>query len=142
IEDAVAVMRKFIEPEKEVTVAFLPFSHIIGKIESLASYAIGWRECYAENFDTLMTNIGECRPTAMFAVPRIFEKAYNRITAMVDAGPPAKRKLFYWAREVGKSYYAAKAKGGSPSLKLTAQFRLADALVFRKIQQRFGGRLK
>jgi long-chain acyl-CoA synthetase len=142
IEDAIHVVQKFVEPEKEVTVAFLPLSHIIGKIESMASYSIGWRECYAENFDTLMTNIGEVRPTVLFSVPRIFEKAYNRITAMVDAGSPAKRKLFYWGRDAGKKYFAARRRGETPSLKEAVEYHTANALVFKKIQNRFGGRLK
>jgi hypothetical protein len=54
-----------------------------------------------------MVNIGEVQPTILFSVPRIFEKAYNRILEAVDSGPPAKKRLFYWAFQAGSRYYEA-----------------------------------
>ncbi len=142
IEDTVKAFSKYIRPDEEITVAFLPFSHILGKVESMANYAMGYRECYAESIEKLVENIAEIRPTAMFAVPRIFEKAYARIKTTVDQSPPAKKKLFDWAYETGKRYHDALARGKRPSLKTSLEYATAQKVVFKKIKDRFGGRMK
>jgi long-chain acyl-CoA synthetase len=142
LEDAVAVIQRYIKPEGEVVISFLPFSHILGKVESLAIYSFGWRQAFAENLDKLMSNIADVKPTLMFAVPRIFEKAYNRINGMVDSGPEVKRKMFAWAFQVGRQYYKSVWAHKKPSFSDTAEYAAAKALVFNKISQRFGGRLR
>jgi long-chain acyl-CoA synthetase len=142
LDDAVKELHSYVHPEQEVFVAFLPFSHVIGKLESMAAYTFGYQECYAESIDKLMQNIGEIRPTLLFAVPRIFEKAYARVNAMLESGSVVKKKLFHWALGVGREYYSAVWKGERPSLAVTAQYQLAHRLVFSKVAQRFGGRLR
>jgi long-chain acyl-CoA synthetase len=142
LEDAVAVIHPFIKPEHEVLLSFLPFSHILGKVESMMLHTFGWRQAYAENLDKLMANIGEVRPTLMCSVPRIFEKAYNRINTMVDSGPESKRKLFHWALQVGRRYYQAIWDRRAPTFTEKAEYAAAKALVLNKVAQRFGGRLQ
>jgi long-chain acyl-CoA synthetase len=142
IEDAVGSVKNWVESEKEVILSFLPFSHILGKVESLCIHTFGWKQGIAENLDKLMGNIAEIRPTVIFCVPRIFEKAYNRIHAMVDTGPETKRKLFYWALEVGRRYYQAIWDKRRPTFIEKAEYATAKALVLNKIAARFGGRLK
>lgn len=142
LEDAVAVIHPFIKPESEVLLSFLPFSHILGKVESMMLHTFGWRQAYSENLDKLMANIAEVRPTIMCSVPRIFEKAYNRINAMVDAGTDSKRKLFQWAMQVGRRYYQAIWDHRTPTFTEKAEYAAAKALVLNKVAQRFGGRLQ
>jgi len=142
IEDAVELVRNQVRPDQETILSFLPFSHILGKVESMTIHSFGWRQAYAENLDKLMLNIAEIRPTVIFSVPRIFEKAYTRIHGMVDSGPEAKRKLFNWAFVVGRRYYQAIWNGRKPSLMDTCEYATARAIVFNKISQRFGGRLR
>ncbi|MGZ3707495.1 MAG: AMP-dependent synthetase/ligase [Bdellovibrionota bacterium] len=142
LEDCVAVLGKHIRPEHEVTVSFLPFSHILAKVESLANHTFGWRQAYAENLDKLMVNIGEVRPTLIFSVPRIFEKAYGRIHAMLDSGSPVKKKLFAWALEAGRRYYTPIWAGKNPGPREIMEYSVARTLVFNKVAQRFGGRLR
>jgi long-chain acyl-CoA synthetase len=142
LEDCMRVLARNVEPEREILVAFLPFSHIIGKVESMGTYAFGWRECYAENLDKLMTNLGEVRPTLVFSVPRIFEKAHGRIQAMVETGPAAKRRLFQKAFEAGRRFYEARWRRQKPSVAAAAQYAFFRNLVFRKVSNRFGGRLR
>jgi long-chain acyl-CoA synthetase len=89
-----------------------------------------------------MTNIAEARPTILFAVPRIFEKAHARIEAMVEQGPALKRDLFRWAMGAGKRTMRALWDKRTPSPVDQIQFRVAQKLVFGKIAQRFGGRLQ
>lgn len=142
LEDCVTAFGRWIRPEAETTLSFLPFSHILGKAESMAIYAFGWCQAYAENLDKLMANIAEIRPTILFAVPRIFEKGYNRIHAMADAGPESKRKLFKWAFQAGRQYYKSVWAHRKPSYADAAEYSLAKALVLRKVAARFGGRLR
>lgn len=142
LEDCVTRIAGNIAPEAEVTVSFLPYSHILGKIESLAGYTFGWRCCYAESIDKIVDNLAELKPTIMFAVPRIFEKAYTRIHASVDSGTGIKKRIFAWALLVGRKNWNALWIGKSPGPKLVLEYEAARRLVFNKVLQRFGGRLR
>ncbi len=142
LEDCVSVWTKHVRSEGETLVAFLPFSHILGKVESMATYTFGWKECFAENMDTLMTSLREIRPTLIFSVPRIFEKTFNRIEHSIQKGSDARRRLYGWAMDSGRRYYTARWNKEQPGAALAARYRLAQNLVFRPITQRFGGRLK
>ncbi len=148
LEDCVKLLGTLIRPEKEVLVTFLPFSHIIGKLESIATYVFGWQECYAVNFDTLSHNLTEIKPTLIFAVPRVFEKAFNRVHTTTHSGPEWKADLFEKALRVGKKYVEENQKakaGGEPrklSLKTRIEYALFDKLVFSRIRDRFGGNLR
>lgn len=142
LEDAVAVIHPYIKPEHEVLLSFLPFSHILGKVESMMLHTFGWRQAFAENLDKLMVNIAEIRPTVMCSVPRIFEKAFNRINSVVDSGPESKRKLFAWAMQAGRRYYQAVWDHRAPTFTEKAEYAAAKALVLNKVAQRFGGRLQ
>jgi long-chain acyl-CoA synthetase len=142
LEDCVATIGLHLDSEKEVVVSFLPISHIFGKVEAMAVYTFGWKQAFAENIDKLMTNIGEVSPTLLFSVPRIFEKAYAKLQATVDNGPALKKKLFYLGLEAGRNYYGALWKKKNPSWKDTIEYQMAKKVVFKKVQERFGGRLK
>ena len=128
--------------EDEVLLSFLPMSHIFGKFESMTPYYFGWTSAFAESIESLVSNLGEIHPTAWIAVPRIFEKVYSKIMSQVETSSNIKRSLFYWALDVGKMVLAAKAKGERPPLLAMAQYELAKKLVFSKISDRFGGRMK
>lgn len=128
--------------EDECLLSFLPMSHIFGKWESLTPYFLGWTSSYAESIDSLVANLSEVRPTVWVAVPRIFEKVYSKIMTQVEDSPPAKKKIFQWALGVGKKVIEAQSKGKSPSVTVMMQQKLAEKLVFSKISQRFGGRLR
>ncbi len=127
---------------KEELLTFLPMSHIFGKWESLTPYYFGWCCNFAESLDTLVANLAEVRPTIWVAVPRIFEKVYVKIQTQVEQGSAAKRALFNWAVDVGKQVVTLEAKGKKPGISLMLQYETAKRLVFTKIAQRFGGRLK
>ena len=142
LEDCVEVLGECSEFSRDVILSFLPFSHIFGKVESMAIYTFGWRQVFAEDLDKLMSNFAEIRPTIFFSVPRIFEKAYIRIQTSLERLPLAKRKLFEKAIAVGKSYYSEVWNKKTPSLTERLEFELAKTLVFRKLSKRFGGRVK
>ncbi|MGE0616397.1 MAG: long-chain fatty acid--CoA ligase [Bacteriovoracia bacterium] len=140
VEDVAAGIANYITPEKEVILSFLPFSHILGKVESMMTYSLGWTQCFAESMDKIPANMVEIQPTLMIAVPRIFEKAYTKILSMIDENGGIKKKLFYWALRVGEE--CVFPKHGAPSALTRAQYRLANQLVFSKIRARVGGQLR
>ena len=78
----------------------------------------------------------------MGAAPRIFEKAYGRIVGMTEAEGGAKLKIFKWAEGVGLEHSRAVRAGKSVSPVLKAKFAVADKLVFSKVRERFGGRVR
>ena len=78
----------------------------------------------------------------MGAAPRIFEKAYGRITTMMSGEGGAKAKLFDWAIGVGRQAAVLRADGAKPSGLLAAKFAAADKLVLHKVRARFGGKIR
>jgi long-chain acyl-CoA synthetase len=127
----------------EIFLSFLPLSHILERTAGYyAPLMSGCTIAFAESVEKVVENIVEVRPTAMVSVPRLFEKIHTRIYENVHLASPLKKRLFHWAVEVGRDYVAKRHIHRQP-LGLTAlRYRLADRLVFSKIRQRFGGRLR
>ncbi len=142
LEDCVAVLGKFMQPEGEVVLASLPFSHIFGKVESLAVYTFGWKCVFSEGATQWLSELQEIQPTLIFSVPRFFEKAYLKILQGVDVGSFQRKKLFEWAVQAGQRYYTAVWARKRPLLRDQLEFELARTLVFRRLVSLFGGRLK
>jgi long-chain acyl-CoA synthetase len=92
--------------------------------------------------DKIVDNLGVVKPTFMGAAPRIFEKAHGRIVTMQQAEGGLKEKLFNQAFEVGLKVDRLKTEGTSVPLLLGVQHALFDRLVFSKIRDRFGGRVR
>jgi long-chain acyl-CoA synthetase len=130
-----------IGPE-DTLLSFLPLSH---SFERMAGYytalACGATIAYAESIDTVGENMLEVRPTIVTTVPRLFERIQSRVLKQIDSSPPLRKQIFYWALEIGKQYAARKNAGHVPSL-LTVEHALADRLVFSKIRERTGGRMR
>lgn len=128
--------------EKDSTLTFLPFAHIFGRVEMWAHIYFGWQMNYAESIDRLATNLSETRPTFMLAVPRVFEKIYGRIISQVEEGSAAKKKIFAWAVKIGTEISMAKRQKKMPSFAVLLQYKVAHKLVFSKLHQRMGGRMR
>ena len=125
----------------DVFLTFLPFSHVLGRIEHWGHIFIGCTVDYAESIEKLRYNLPEIRPTILVAVPRIFEKVYSQILAQVETRP-WKKKLFEWALEVGKKVSHLKLTHQAVPLPLLAEYEAARRLVLNKVTQTFGGRLR
>lgn len=126
----------------DVLLSFLPMCH---SFERMAGYytamSCGATVAYAESIETVRENLLEVRPTVVTTVPRLFERIYGRIKRQIDSSPTVHRKMFQWAVDVGRRYVIAR-KRRSVSPALGAQRALAQRLVYRKLQERMGGRLK
>ncbi|MEK6578594.1 MAG: AMP-dependent synthetase/ligase, partial [Bdellovibrionota bacterium] len=142
LSDCALVLAQYLTGRDETVLSFLPFSHILGKVESMSIYTFGWKQAFNEHLDKLMTNFTEIRPTLVFAVPRIFEKALAQIQANVEKESSAKKRLFVWALKAGGVYFSKLNAGKKPSIAERAQYLAAKTFIFRNITQRFGGRLK
>ena len=121
---------------------WLPLAHVLGKVLLTLPLQIGFPTVLDGRVDMIVDNMAVVSPTFMGAAPRIFEKAYARITTSMSAEAGAKARLFDWAIGVGRRVAALRAQGRSASVLLAAQFVIADALVLNKIQARFGGRIR
>ncbi|MBN2695692.1 long-chain fatty acid--CoA ligase [bacterium] len=128
--------------ENEIILMFLPLAHIFAKVMHILSIYAGFQSAYAESIEKLMDNIGEIKPHFMGSVPRIYEKVYSKIVSDVENGSFVKKKVFNWAIEVGESVSKAIQQKKSISPVLKVQYELASKLVFSKLKNRFGGRLK
>ena len=124
------------------TLTFLPLSHVLGRCDSMLHLALGCEIVYAESIDKIVDNLAIAKPTIMIAVPRIFEKVYARIMGMIEEGSFVKKKIFAWANEVSNKYFHIIETDRSPSPHLIVQRNLAYKLVFNKIYNRFGGRIR
>jgi len=125
----------------DITISFLPLSHILQRVVDLFSHLHGVTLAYAESLETLGENLREVRPTHITAVPRVYEKIHGRIHEGVQKGAPLKRRLFTWAVGVGRRFREAEASGSVP-VGLSLEHFVADALVFGKIRAATGGRVK
>ncbi len=127
---------------KDELLSFLPLCH---SFERMAGYytamACGCTVSYAESIDTVRDNLLEIRPTIVTTVPRLFERIYSRVKQQVENSPQARQKIFNWALEVGKRYMEDK-KQNRAGVVLKGQHALADKLVFSKLKERTGGRIR
>jgi long-chain acyl-CoA synthetase len=121
---------------------WLPMAHSFGKVLLSTQLLIGFPTAIDGRVPKIVDNLAVVKPTFMGAAPRIFEKAYGRIIGMTEAEGGAKLKIFRWAEKVGLEHSRKTRAGESISPMLKAQYAVADKLVFSKVRDRFGGRVR
>ncbi|MDP6762645.1 MAG: long-chain fatty acid--CoA ligase [Planctomycetota bacterium] len=126
----------------DLQLLYLPMAHIFGKIMMFASVEIGVPVAFAESIPKLMENIAEVRPTFFGSVPRIYEKVYTAVMAGVEGASGLKRAIFDWAMAVGWERASALMEGRSPGAFCEWRFALAKKLVFGKLHEKLGGRVR
>lgn len=126
----------------DVSLSFLPLAHILARVVQFYQFGVGFTHAYAESIEKLADDMLEVRPHFLVSVPRIFEKVYERVLSQVHAGSKVKRKLFDWACQVGKVYSQAKQRKEPPPVSISLQYLLVSHLVFKKIRDRMGGRIR
>jgi long-chain acyl-CoA synthetase len=126
----------------DVALSFLPLSHIFQRMGDYLLFATGSTIAYAEGLDTVPLNMMEARPTLVFSVPRLYEKMYARVLQNALAGGYVKKKIFFWARNVAEKWANEKLAGREPKGMLARKYGLAQKLVFSKLKERTGGRLR
>jgi long-chain acyl-CoA synthetase len=99
---------------------------------------IGISIAYAESVDLVAANLGEVRPMVVVSVPRLFDKIYTRVMGATGV----KRTLLLWAKSVGEQVVDLRLAGHEVPGGLAFRHRLADRLVFSKLRERVGGRMR
>ncbi len=133
---------------EDVQYLWLPLAHVFGKVLTSGQIDVGHVTAVDGRVDKIIENLPVVQPTYMAAVPRIFEKVYNGVAAKARAGGGAKYKIFQWAAEVAREYAKVSQdnfrRTGTASVPfgLGAKHKVADALVFAKIREAFGGNLR
>ncbi|MFX0537663.1 AMP-dependent synthetase/ligase [Ornithinimicrobium sp. Y1847] len=128
--------------EDDIQYLWLPLAHVLGKVLLVLPLQMGFATAVDGRVEKIVENLAVVKPTFMGAAPRIFEKAYGKITTMMADEGGVKAKLFGWASGVGKEVADVRAAGGEPGGMLALKYNLADKLVLSKIRERFGGRIR
>ena len=127
----------------ETFLSFLPLSHVF---ERTATYHVcctkGCKIAFAQSLELLAKNMTEVKPTIMSCVPRLLERIHDKAIKSGTAAGGTKAKIFNWALETGNNYRVKKEAGKSTGLILDAKKAIAEKLVFSKIKEKTGGRLK
>jgi long-chain acyl-CoA synthetase len=129
--------------EEDVFLSFLPLSHVY---ERTGGYylplRLGASIGYTESIRTVRDNLAEVKPTLMISVPRLYESMQEQIQEAVAKYPERRRKLVQRAFAVGMECAKRREAGRSPGLLLSVQRFVFDKLVFSKMRERFGGRMR
>jgi long-chain acyl-CoA synthetase len=121
---------------------WLPMAHSFGKVLLTTQLQIGFPTAVDGRVDKIVENLAVIRPTFMGAAPRIFEKAYGRVLTMAHNEGGAKAKIFDWACDVGRQAARHTMAGEPVPAALRLKHAVADRLVFSKVRDRFGGRVR
>ena len=124
------------------SLTFLPLSHVLGRCDSLLNITFGSQSVYAESIDKILNNMQLVQPTFMIAVPRIFEKIFERVQRDLDDSSFIKKSLFNWAMDVCNHYFENIQNDQTPSSKNIFQYQIARKLVTDKIYNKFGGKIR
>ncbi|WP_372735278.1 long-chain fatty acid--CoA ligase [Nocardioides sp.] len=128
--------------EDDLQFLWLPMAHSFGKVLLSAQLACGFATAIDGRVDKIVENLGIVKPTFMGAAPRIFEKAHGRIVTMQASEGGLKEKLFNQAFKVGLEVDQLVRDGKNVPFLLKVQHGLFDKLVFSKVRDRFGGRVR
>lgn len=122
------------------SLTFLPYAHVLGRIEHWGSCFNGHTLAYAESIEKVKTNLIEVKPDFMIAVPRIFEKIYSGVLSQVET-QPLKLKLFNQALAVAKEVQIYRKTRQAIPWPTLLQYEALNRLVFGPIKKAFGGKL-
>jgi long-chain acyl-CoA synthetase len=128
--------------ETSVSISILPWAHVFGQCAELYGwFRFGGSIGFMEKTETLLNDIALIRPKYIIAVPRIFNKIYMALFSKIKEEGGMAEKLFMMGVNAAKERRELMAEGRR-SLLNEIKFRFADKVVFKKIRERFGGRLE
>lgn len=123
----------------DTSLAFLPWAHAFGQTAELFTlFCYGATMAINDEVAELINNLPQVRPTVLVAVPRIFNRIYDRVNKQIAERPAAIQRLF----AAGIAAATKKSRGGSLSVVEKLALAAADRLVFGKVRAKFGGRLR
>ena len=127
----------------DVFLSFLPLSHVFERMGGhFTAFSRACTVYYAEGIEQVPANLQEAKPTVVLSVPRLYEKMHARIIEGLKSAPAARQKIFWWAIDVGRYYSMLSIVGEKIPFLLGIKHKIADKLVYSKVRERMGGRLK
>ena len=126
----------------DIALSILPLSHILERMTDFFYLVQGGTIAYAEDVTKVAQNLQEIKPHFFAAVPRLFEKMRTRIMDNVATAPKVRQKIFFWALRIAEKRLPYRVQVKKMPFGLSVQSAIADKLVFSKILERLGGRVK
>jgi long-chain acyl-CoA synthetase len=126
----------------DVMLLYLPLAHNFGRLMHLSGPYVGYAVAFLPDPLDVARALPEVRPTILPSVPRVYEKVHTAITSTFAEATGVKRGLIDWALGVGRRESALRQKGEPLPFGLALQHRLAERLVYSKVKERLGGRLR
>ncbi len=142
ISNVVAASEKYAFTGVDVSLSVLPLSHVFERTGMYVYIRYGMRVHYAESIDKVPENLKEVRPTIFIGVPRIFEKVFERARLKAALAGRVNEMIFDWAVDVAKEYATLTEAYKPIPISLMAKHGIADKIVFAKLREFFGGRLR
>ena len=142
ISNVINASAEFSFTSQDRPLSVLPFSHVFERSGMYGYIWNGTAVYYAESIEKAADNLREVAPTIFVGVPRIFEKVYARAKVKAAQESQVKETIFDWAIEVAKEYALRTEKKQLIPRLLAVQYSIADRLVFSKLRDFFGGRLR
>ena len=128
--------------DTDISLAFLPLSHVFERAWTYFCLNRGTTVYYLDDTNLVKEALKQVRPTLMCAVPRFYEKIFATVHDKADASSFAKRQLFRLAIATGKRVLTLREQGKTPSLLLQKAYNLFDKIVYKKLKEALGGRIK
>ena len=128
--------------ETDVMLLYLPLAHNFGRLMLLSGAYVGFTIAFLADPLRVVDAALAVRPTLLPSVPRVYEKVHSAVQARFDEATGVRRRLVDWALPVGREVSRREAEGRPVPRLLRAKYRLADRLVFSKVRERLGGRLR
>ncbi len=128
--------------DKDIGLSVLFLSHSFERMITFTYLYKGSSIGYAENFQTIGENLLEIRPHFMAFAPRLLEKFYSKVLDNIMASSALRQKIFFWAVKVGREYASRKLQNKPVSGMLRFKRKLAHKLVYSKVIDRLGGRVR
>lgn len=127
---------------RDISLSVLPLSHVFERTGMYVYLRYGMCVYFAESIERVPDNLKEVRPTIFIGVPRIFEKVFERARTKAALSGRVNEMIFDWAVEVAKEYASLLEKGEPIPMALMAKHGIADKIVYSKLREFFGGRLR
>jgi len=121
---------------------YLPLAHNFGRLMHLLSPHVGYTLAFCSDPYAVADALPAMRPTVFPSVPRVYEKVHTGVTAKFAEAGGARRKLVDWALRVGREGSKLRQEGKPLPAGLALQHRIADRLVYKKVKDRLGGRIR
>ncbi len=142
VSNTIGASEKYSFSPDDVALSVLPLSHVFERTGMYVYIRAGMRVFYAESIEKVPDNLKEVRPTIFVGVPRIFEKVFERARMKAAQAGRVNEMIFDWAMDVAKEFAQCREKGEPITLSLTAKHGIADRIIFSKLRDFFGGRLR